>query len=252
MDDIAKIFHLAGWETVKSNDAEAAVARVEERIGRKLPQSFRSLLLCDNWVELLAEHSNCDSPISCSELGQRIRCWKDYDPLSDDLLPFMIENQGVCTWAVRLTDADDPPVVIEVDSGSPPQWQLTAPTFTQWLSCQVEDKRMLEAASFAAQAPGLDDSALAFIRRNFSEGKRTFAWPGETNYRFSNDRSQLLLWNSEGFACDWWISLARDAGVNEAIDELAVIPGLAHALYSICDKHSEELQAWKRQSDSGA
>jgi hypothetical protein len=246
MNEIEKIFHLAGWDPVKSNCAEAAVARVEERVGRKLPQSFRNLLLCDNWVELLAEHSNCDRPISCSELGQRVQRWNAYDALSDDLLPFMFENQGVCTWAVGLKGAGDPPVFIEVDSGSPPQWQLMAPTFTQCLTCQVEDKRLLEATSFAAQAPELDDAALAFLRRNFSEGQRTFAWPGETNYRFSNDRSQLLLWNTDG-QCDWWISLVPGAGVNDALDELAVISGLAHALYSIRDRHDEELRASKRR-----
>src|SRR5215470_9105302 len=118
MNEIEKIFNLAGWDPVKSNDAAAAVARVEERIGRKLPRSFRNLLMCGNWVELLAEHSNCDCPISCSELGQRVSRWNVYDPLSDDLLPFMFENQGVCTWAVRLKGADDPAVFIEVDSGS--------------------------------------------------------------------------------------------------------------------------------------
>jgi SMI1 / KNR4 family (SUKH-1) len=155
MDEIARIFGLAGWVPVKSSDAEAAVDAVEDRIGRRLPQSFRNLLLCHNWVELLAEYSNCDDPIPCSELGQ-MRRWNVYDPLSDDLLPFMIENQGVCTWAVGLRDADDPPVFIEVDSGSPPQWELTAPTFTQWLLCQVEDKRLLGGcficcASFRAQ-----------------------------------------------------------------------------------------------------
>jgi hypothetical protein len=201
MDVIEGIFHLAGWAPVKSKNAESIVAGVERRIGRTLPDSFRSLLLLDIGLALLGQHSNCDWPIPCADLGSTMRRWGDYDPISDGLLPFMIENQGVCVWAIRLDDAHDPRVFVEVDSGSPPKWQLAAASFSQWLTCQIEDKRLMDSASFGAQAPEIDDAALRLLRRNFDEGQSTFAWPGKTNYRFFNTRSRLLLWNTGG-QCD--------------------------------------------------
>jgi hypothetical protein len=83
------------------------------------------------------------------------------------LLPFMFENQGVCTWAIELASADDPRVFVEVDSGCPPKWELTATAFTDWLACQVEDKHVWSSTWFAAQAPELDDAGLKLLHQRF-------------------------------------------------------------------------------------
>jgi hypothetical protein len=102
--------------------------------------------------------------------------------MGDKILPFMIENQGVCIWGVRLDGGDDPPVVVEVDSGTPPRWQLCAERFSDWLGSQVENFRVLKSSRFVAQAPALYDSVVRLLRQHFEEGMQTHAWPGETNY----------------------------------------------------------------------
>jgi hypothetical protein len=257
MDRIAEIFRSAGWEPVVTAGAEAAVRQVESRIGTKLPRAFRQLLLFDSGMDFLREHSNDDEPIPCAELGDSLDRWEtwdgggpsgsaDYDPLEDDLLVFMIENQGVCSWAIGLGEGDDPRVFIEVDARGEPDWKLMADNFTDWLTCQAEDHRLLRSASFAAQAPELDGDGLQLLRRSFQEGLATFAWPGRVNYRFSNSRSRLILWNNEG-QCDWWIALAPGASIDDALEELSIFPGLADGLYAIRDDHAQALKEWKRR-----
>jgi SMI1/KNR4 family protein SUKH-1 len=257
MDRITEIFRLAGREPAKANGADEVVREVEHRIGMKLPSSFRQLLLFDSAMDLLRKHSGGDDPIDCSELGNRLERWDEwdacgptgqygYDPLSDKLLPFMIENQGVCTWAVELENGDDPRVFIEVDAQGRPEWQLTATTFTDWLASRVKDHLLLESASFAAQAPELDDDGMDLLRRRFQEGYATFAWPGRVNYRFSNAHADLLLWSNEG-QCDWWIKLMPDAQIDDALDQLSNIQGLVQALYVIGEGDVKILQAWKRR-----
>lgn len=107
----------------------------------------------------------------------------------------MIENQGVCVWAVRLDD--DPPVVVEVDSGTPPRWRRCADCFSCWLKCQVLDRNLWQSCWFFAQAGPLSPEVLSRLRRCFEEGPQTYGWPGKTNYRFYNARSRLLLWDGD-------------------------------------------------------
>ncbi len=244
---VDEIFQLAGWLPITDHAAEVAVQEVEDRIGTRLPSLFRQFLLYANGADLLRQHSNCDEPIKCSKLGSPPykHNWGTYDPLKDKLLPFMIENQGVCTWAIKFEGADNPRVFVEVDSGCPPKWELTGETFTEWLTCQVEDKLLLESASLAAQAPGLRGKDLRWLRQNFSEGRKTFSWPGETNYRFSNARSRLLLWSNDE-QCDFWISLAEGVRIDDVLDELWNIAGLIDALYGLREDYDEALKKWKQ------
>jgi hypothetical protein len=58
----------------------------------------------------------------------------------------MIENQGVCTWAIALDGTDDPFVVVEKDSGTPPTWQMCTDSFSQWVYYLVHDGILLRRA----------------------------------------------------------------------------------------------------------
>jgi hypothetical protein len=76
------------------------------------------------------------------------------------------------------------------------------------------------------------------------EGHTTYAWPGDCNYRFSNARSKLLLWNQE-CACDWFISPLPGTSLNEVLDDLRDITGLANAIYALDKEHDALLRKWK-------
>jgi hypothetical protein len=89
MDLIENIFQLAGWVLVKSKDADAAVDGVEQRIGTRLPDTFRNLLLLDNGLDFLGKHSNADWPIPYSALGSTMGRWDSYNPLKRDEFRFV-------------------------------------------------------------------------------------------------------------------------------------------------------------------
>jgi hypothetical protein len=197
-----------------------------------------------NGPALMAEFSNSDRPIPADELARPLERWRGYDALAEHVLPFMIENQGVCVWAIRLDGNHDPAVLVEVDSGSPPQWQLCAERFSEWLKCQVHDRRLFGSSWFAAQALPLSSHVLAELRRRFDEGSQTYAWPGNTNYRFSNARAQLLLWNADG-QCDWHIAPRTSDVAIAALDEIDEIAGVGGVLYPLREEFSGILHQWQ-------
>jgi hypothetical protein len=219
MNAIAEIFRARGADPVEAADVRLLIAGLEQQIGNAIPRTFQQFLSLENGVELLGHFSNCDNPIPFGELGRIQEAWSGYNPFHHNLLPFMYESQGVCTWAVALDEGDDPPVLVEIDSGVPPSWRTVADTFSLWLECQVSDWPLYPTWKFAAQAPELEETGLALLRQRFKEGHTTFAWPGTRNYRFSSARLKLLLWDAEG-QCDWWISPQPGASVGEALEEL--------------------------------
>jgi hypothetical protein len=247
MDRIAEIFRRAGWTPIPGRQAEFVIQEIERRIRGRLPRLFRQFLAYENAIKLLRHHSNADEPIPCADLGKRVQRWERYNPILDKRLPFMFENQGVCCWAIALDDPDDPRVFIEVDSGEPPHWQVTASAFTDWLSCQIEDSRGFEGPVFCAEAREIGEADLQLIRSSFEERHRTFAWPGKVNYRFSDEHMRLLLWSNDG-QCDWTISRVKGASLRDflaSLNQLRGIPGLQDALYAASGEDAATLQTWK-------
>nr|BFE59268.1 hypothetical protein GCM10020063_037940 [Dactylosporangium thailandense] len=60
------------------------------------------------------------------------------------LLPFMIENQGVCFWAVMLDGSDDPPVMISLDDLEPSdEWTMLAATFSDLVYTRIWDHQAM-------------------------------------------------------------------------------------------------------------
>jgi len=247
---IRDIFRNVGRSTVFSTTAEADVLAVERRIGCKLPAAFREFYSMADAQALLTHYSNSDWPLSVAELAKPISRWHNYDPIDDKILPFMNENQHVCVWGIRLDGADDPAVVVEVDSGTLPRWQLCAEHFSDWLGCQVENFRVLQSSWFVAQAPELTDNIVGFLRQHFEEGMQTHAWPGETNYRFFNSRAELILWSTKG-QCDWWIAPRSADLVATALDEIEEIAGIGRVIYAPREEHEGLLRIW-RDSKKGA
>ena len=140
------------------------------------------------------------------------------------LLVVMHENQGVCTWAVKLDGTDDPPVVVEVDSidsaASPSEarWEPCADSFSTFMYCRAWDHgHCLAGISVTASANDrpLAPGDLSLLQSHFSEGPRTHGHPGVTNYRFFTRNSAILIWDGEdhelrGGQADWWLMATSD------------------------------------------
>jgi hypothetical protein len=129
---------------------------------------------------------------SCSESSRTSRQWNftfqsayggDRNPLAKSLLPFRLENQGVCVWAARLDGSADPPVAIAyVDE---PRWIDSGLNFSEHLVVWMWDyARVLgHELLIQAQNEALSAATLAFLREHFDAQRETRGWPTEIQYR---------------------------------------------------------------------
>ena len=198
---------------------------IERRVGVALPEAFAELVLTDAWPGTLLFGSD-DQPVPREELLSV--AIGPSATTGASLLPFLWENQGVCTWAIPLHEGPDPRVLIEVEWM--PGWQLACATFSTWLSCRVQDGRMDERIVYAAQAPPISSEMLAALREVFTEAPRTYGFPGHTTYRLRGDATDLLLWAAED-QCDWWIAPHGDPAA--ALRSIPRVESIASALFSL-------------------
>jgi len=192
----------------------------EQELGIRIPASVREWYVLEDSVNLWGRYSNDDDPVPLNELGAVV----DFvDPPRDlareGLVMILRENQGVCTWAVRLDGSEDPPVVVEVDSWPNPVWVSCADRFSTFMFCWLWDfcfgpldlrgrHSLLEC-----QAGQLAPEAIAQLQAHFQEMPRTHGWPGKTNYRFSGHGGKILIWAGEERGTDWHVAASsKDMG----------------------------------------
>ena len=227
-----------------SPSAEAAVRALEARVGHSVPAALRELLVTDLWPGFLSEFSNGDEPLPVADMGAASVPWWKWDARAFGILPFLRENQGVCTWAVPLNRGDDPPVLVEVDSGDPPTWQTAAESFSTWLRCQVEDRFVLDRAMFAAQAEPLDDSTRALIVQRFTPGPTTSCWPAREILRLHCELGDLLLWNADDH-CDWWVAPSDLAKAEPMLKALPLSADMRRCFYALRPGAGPAFDAWR-------
>ncbi|MFK4227547.1 hypothetical protein [Streptomyces sp. NPDC019890] len=137
---------LAGEPYIVSASAVAALDELEARGNIDLlPASLREWYSLDSAVRILQRHSD-DIPYAVADLG---RSHGPYgESVGDDdaphpideqnLLPFMIENQGVCYWAVRLDGSPDPEVLITYEDFE--SWFPCSASFSEFAYSWVWDR----------------------------------------------------------------------------------------------------------------
>ncbi|WP_394831397.1 SMI1/KNR4 family protein [Pendulispora rubella] len=232
-----------------SDDAAmAALVAREQKLGISLPASFVEWYGMLGGIELLQRNSNCDNPVPIVRLGASLDGpWDDpTDCVAEGLLIFMVENQGVCVWAVQLGRSDDPPVLVACDPDY--EWQPCAETFSSFIECQIWDHAEILADTtpharmvIQAQDLPLRSDDLAFLRRNFTERTTTRGWPGDIQYRFEHGETRLLLWDGEDQA-DWWICARTSENLTEIVEKLWYCGDLRATLWSNDPRAEEVLQ----------
>jgi hypothetical protein len=257
-------FHARTFEMAGATPAlvKAAVRLLEERereCGLTFPASVREWYLFGGFG--LGPKVGCgptgDTMVPVRGLG---RAFSDWFPEHDDpakpqrlddfvragLLVVMLENQGVCTWAVKLDGSNDPAVVVEVDSrrsaASPSEvrWESCAGSFSTFMYCRAWDQgccftdmQVMAFAQDKALAPG----DLELLQSHFSEGPRTHGHPGATNYRFFTGNSAILIWDGEdnegrGGQADWWLTAPSDEALLDLLYRVWHCGSLRETLYA--------------------
>src|SRR5689334_18834553 len=91
---------------VVSPGAIGAIVRAEQTFGFRCPPSVREWYSLRDAASILESCSRADSIVPVEELGEPVNT---VDLVKQNLLLFRHENQGVCSWTVRLEAGDDPP-----------------------------------------------------------------------------------------------------------------------------------------------
>ncbi|MEV8517112.1 SMI1/KNR4 family protein [Dactylosporangium sp. NPDC051484] len=237
----ARSLALAGRTAETSPDAVAAVDRFATARGFPLPASVREWYSLAAGQETLSRFSNEDRVYAAHELGRPEPYWpdgepdqeRDWDPVAErQLLPFMIENQGVCYWAVMLDGSDDPPVMISFDDLEPTdEWTMLTASFSDLVYTRIWDHRAMSSVQ-ALRAPvaSFDPAAWAGL------GTRLEERPADSNgqrYRFagSADDQRVLLekdaWGPTG-QCYLWA--ASDDLLVDLVTTVRASSGLAKQL----------------------
>jgi hypothetical protein len=189
---------LLGFRPVTSQTNLSLLDRVEQSLGIRLPLSFREWYRYEGSVEILRQHSNQDHPAPLEKLGQA-----PFE-LKNGLLCFMYENQGVCSWEIRLDGSDDPSVIVNLSFCAPAEAEaeryIYVERFTDFVYTQIWDWQYWDDDHFLCSIEkGLNRKQLIYLRHHFDEGPITYHWPASVTYRFS--RRDWRLKFSEG---DWF------------------------------------------------
>ena len=250
----AATFELVGKKPRWSRRALERLRRREQRARVGFPAAVREWYLVGG-PELGFEigcGKTADEMVLLRELGQPLANWYamgDADFVRAGLLIVMHENQGVCTWAVKLDGSDDPPVVVEVDSSdkaaslSEIRWQPCAESFSAFMYCRAWDHgHSLDRISvgLAAEDRPLARRDLALLRANLTEGPRTFGHPGGTNYRFFTAESAILIWAGTRRA-DWHLMASSDEALRRLLRLVSRCGTLTETLYAFDDSRSEAI-----------
>ncbi|MER6632090.1 SMI1/KNR4 family protein [Streptomyces sp. NPDC000987] len=229
---------LAGHSAAVSAAAVAALDELETRHDITLPASVREWYSLASAVEILRRHSNDDRPYRIEELGRPADEESDCpDPVaSQGLLPFMVENQGVCYWAVRLDGSADPEVLVSFEDLAPDSWLPHARSFSEFVLTQIWDRPTGDANrhvhSKGEQPTPADLTALGELF------ERLPSTANSTTHRFvgaaGDQRITLIeeMWG--GWACYLWA--ATDQLLRELITTLRTRTSLAQALRSYDDQ----------------
>lgn len=234
----AKTFDLLPCRPAESAAALKSIDRLERRLGRALPASLREWYGCADACEILAVHSNDDLPVPLEELGRPEVDWETgvrRDLVTEGFLVFGHENQGVCTWALRLDGSEDPPVVVSFDSGRR-DWRRCADSFSEHVYACVWDHSFVlrREPLILAQNAALSAQALERLRQIFELGVTTYGWPGHTQYRLRREDQYLLIRADDGQA-DWWLSADSEQSLSDAVSTVWQLDKVGDAFWSYSD-----------------
>jgi hypothetical protein len=156
-------FDLLKLQPVFSATSAHVVRGCEDYCDFKFPASVREWYSLEGAVDILRTYPNQDHPIPLNLLGDEVDALDDYHKL----LIFMHENQGVCSWAVRIGTGDDPPVYVRYEQDDP--WRLYAESFSGFVYIQVWDwhYRLQVNARFGAAHSPLSENELKVLGEYF-------------------------------------------------------------------------------------
>lgn len=205
--------------------------RVEYLLKQQLPASFFEWFVRIPLPVLLANQLNDAHLTNLEQSAQN---------LIKPILPFLVENQGICQWGIALDDGEDPTVLVKVEDT---HWQTCTTQFSEFVYWAFHDHRHIENTYFTAHTPPLTRKDLLFMETVFMKQAQTYGWPGKVNYRFHNEKGNILIWAGEE-QTDWWIAPNKGQTV-ELLEQIWGCKGISQFLYARNDESEDILQKFR-------
>jgi hypothetical protein len=249
------VFDLLDLRPRISAEARASIEACEARSGRRLPAAVRDWYSTENVVladelppeaeetpdepwddSLWYDYSNMDHPEPLTAVLEQFtqRSRGEPSPEGPDLIRVMGENQGCCSWYIRLDGSENPPVVVDHDFEGR-EWFQVADRFSgfvfDWFAgyyfmnwTPLSERTFLSSRrtrpprekvhldglwlSAPADEP-LAPPYLDFLIENFAEESRQQIADGVIQYQF-RDEDGLVRVTSDGYGepdgvSAWWL-----------------------------------------------
>jgi hypothetical protein len=190
----------------------ATMLRLLERVyGYSWPQSVREWFSLENATDIIKYYSNEDVPLTLEDLehaAQEQYTYRYWDFAGQEMLPFIVENQGSYLWAIHLNDSDDPPVGMWDEHN---EWHLCAPRFSEfvclwvWKHLYWTDRCVLHAKDIA-----ISESTLQSLRQHFTITSPAQITNSSTIFHFYRDSQKIHLWRRNRQETYWWLHAASE------------------------------------------
>jgi len=228
-----KTFELLNLQPRFSQGAYLKLENLKTEKDIIIPASILEWYSLENAIELLSQHSNDDYFVKVEDFGKP--SYTNEDLAAEGFLLFMIENQAVCEWAVKLNNSDDPPVFArDVDVK---KWELCAEKFSTFVWTLAFDwSRFRQMGSYLlyANAEPIKESEISELQNLFQEEPRTYVFPGKVTYRFSQQDKRIHIWQNPGQA-DWNISANSSQSLFELVQKIWHLSDLKDSLFAVDD-----------------
>lgn len=206
-----------------SNGNMERIKKTESRLGVNLPSVFKEWYSLSESDEILRKYSNDDQPIPCEQFKLSMHDGKQ-------LVPFKIENQSVCTWAIDINSGQDPDVLVAVDCDE--KLWVYVQSFSNYVYSCVWDYAICMGNSIVVMSNNIKFSAesKAALESMFEPEITTHGWPGDNQFRYSGQGVQILVWDSKDQA-DWFISSENEIAIIAALRKINDLDGVGATLY---------------------
>jgi hypothetical protein len=182
---------------------QAAMARLDERLGQSLPAAIREWYVLDGAYDILREVAQIHVLAILEDDGDDAALRARYAATgpSATMLPLVYENQGVWHLAVPLDAGDDPPVYLGYQEAAGFEWHWYADRFSDWVWAWVWDYVGLTRDYQLFLRSLMTDTDCQQIRTTFQHGPRTMgtAWiRAEQVERYYQGEQRVTLYQDQG------------------------------------------------------
>lgn len=196
---------------------------LEDLLGFSLPPSVREWYSLSGVNDLIVEFSNDDYPISLNKLVNNFHTFGAFshyslDLISNNMLPFMIENQAVFICTIKLDGSDDPPVFFWDDDN---EWKKIDENFSSFLSHWVWNfliYRDYFKTSLIAEEGPFKGEYVEELRDVYNE--LLLGEHDSSVIHLSRKSQHITIWRENTDTTHWWLSAGSQAALLEVAKDV--------------------------------